>query len=89
MGSGFLTRRLEAPSPLVQAPEPPVAPSPLDKGKGAASSSSPRVAPGGSEDYRRRRLRRANGSLVTNPPLDADPPQKRQRTAGGAEGTGS
>jgi hypothetical protein len=45
-----------------------VAPRPLDKGKGAASSS---FAPGGagmSEEERRRRLRRADGSFVSDPP---------------------
>jgi hypothetical protein len=58
---------------------PAVAPSPLDKGKGAASSASAPGGTGGSEEERRRRLRRADGSLVL------EPPQKRQRTTGGAE----
>jgi hypothetical protein len=56
---------------------PPAALSPSDKGKGAASSSS---APGGSErseGERRHRLHRADGSFVTDPPLDSDLPQKR------------
>jgi hypothetical protein len=63
--------------------------SPSDKGKGAASSSS---APGGSgrlEGGRRHRLHRADGSFITDPPLDSDLPQKRKRTAGGAEEAGS
>ena len=68
-----------------------VAPRPLDKGKGAASGSS---APGGaevSEEERRRRLRRADGSFVSDPPVGAEEAgsQKHQRTAGGAEETGS
>jgi hypothetical protein len=52
---------------------PPAALSPLDKGKGAASSSS---APGGfgrSEGVRRHRLRRVDGSFVTYLPLDSEP----------------
>jgi hypothetical protein len=68
---------------------PPAALSPSDKGKGAASSSS---APGGfgrSEGESRHRLRRADGSSVTDPPLDSNLPQKLQRTAGGAEEAGS
>jgi hypothetical protein len=61
------------PQPAGAAPSanPAVAPSPLDKGKGAASSAS---APGdfrGSEEERRRRLRRADGSLVSEPPRSA------------------
>jgi hypothetical protein len=67
---------------------PPAAPSPLDKGKGAASGSSALGGPGGLEEERRRRLRRADGSFVTDPPVDSDPPQKRERTTGGAEGAG-
>jgi hypothetical protein len=50
---------------------PAVAPSPLDKGKGAASSASAPGSSGGSEDERRRRLRRADGSLVLEPPKSA------------------
>jgi hypothetical protein len=38
---------------------------------------------------RRHRLRRADGSFVTDLPLDSELPQKRQRTAGGAEEVGS
>jgi hypothetical protein len=45
----------------------PAAPSPLDKGKGAASSSSALGGTGGTEDERRHRLRRADGSLVSDP----------------------
>jgi hypothetical protein len=66
-----------------------VAPSPLDKGKGAASGSFALGGTGRLEEERRRRLRRADGSRVTNRPVDAVLPQKRQRTAGGAEETGS
>jgi hypothetical protein len=53
---------------------PPAALSPSDKGKGAASSSS---APSGSErseEQRRHRLRRADGSFVTDLPLDSNLP---------------
>jgi hypothetical protein len=66
-----------------------VAPRPLDKGKGAAGISSAPGGTGGSEEERRRRLRRVDGSLVMDPPVDSDPPQKRQRTAGEAKETGS
>jgi hypothetical protein len=45
-----------------------VASSPLDKGKGVASSASAPGSSGGSEEERRRRLCRANGSLVSEPP---------------------
>jgi hypothetical protein len=45
-----------------------MAPSPLDKGKGAASSASAPGGTGGSEEERRRRLRHADGSLVLDPP---------------------
>ena len=51
---------------------PVVAPSPLDKGKGAASSASAPGSSGGSEEERRRRLRRADGSLVSEPPRSAE-----------------
>jgi hypothetical protein len=47
---------------------PAVAPCPLDKGKGVASSASAPGGPGGSEEERQRRLRRADGSLVLEPP---------------------
>jgi hypothetical protein len=57
------------PQPSGAAPSAPVvAPSPLDKGKGAASSASALGGTGGSEEERRRRLRRADGSLVSDPP---------------------
>jgi hypothetical protein len=68
------------PQPAGVAPSAPtVAPSPLDKGKGAASSASTPGGTRGSEEERRRRLRRADGSLIS------EPPQKRHRTAGEAE----
>jgi hypothetical protein len=44
-----------------------VAPSSLDKSKGAASSASMPGSSRGSEEERRRRLRRADGSLVSDP----------------------
>jgi hypothetical protein len=70
-------------------------PRPLDKGKGAARSSSVPSGAGVSEEERRHRLHRADGSFVSDPP--PPPPvgaeeagsQKRQRTAGGAKETGS
>jgi hypothetical protein len=67
------------PAGVARSANPAVAPSPLDKGKGATSGVSALGSSGGSEEERRRRLRRADGSLVS------EPPQKRQRTAGGAE----
>jgi hypothetical protein len=68
---------------------PPTALSPSDKGKVAASSSSALGGSGRSEGERWHRLRRVDGSFVMDPPLDSDLPQKRQRTAGGAEEAGS
>jgi hypothetical protein len=61
------------PQPAGAAPStnPTVAPSPLDKGKGAASSASAPGSSGGSEEERRRRLRRADGSLISEPPRSA------------------
>jgi hypothetical protein len=58
------------PHPIGVAPSanPTVAPSPLDKGKGAASNASALVGSGGSEEERRRRLHRADGSLISEPP---------------------
>jgi hypothetical protein len=56
---------------------PPVALSPSDKGKGAASSSSALGGFGRLEGERRHRLRHADGSFVMDPPLDSDLPQKR------------
>jgi hypothetical protein len=57
------------PQPTGVAPSanPAVAPSPLDKGKGAASSASAPGSSGGSKEERRRRLRRADGSLISEP----------------------
>jgi hypothetical protein len=54
------------PSPVGVAPSanPAMAPSPLDKDKGAASSASAPGSSGGSEEQRRRRLRCADGSLI-------------------------
>jgi hypothetical protein len=43
-------------------------PRPLDKGKGAAGSSSTPGGTGGSEKERRRRLRHADGSFISDPP---------------------
>jgi hypothetical protein len=57
------------PQPAGVAPSAPaVAPSPLDKGKGAASSAFAPGGPEGSEEERRCRLRRADGSLILEPP---------------------
>jgi hypothetical protein len=57
------------PQPASMAPSasPAVAPNPLDKGKGAASSASAPGSSGGSEE-RQHRLHRADGSLVSDPP---------------------
>jgi hypothetical protein len=68
-----------------------VAPSALARASRASVAAS---APGGagvSEEQRRRRLCRADGSFVLDPPVGAKEAssQKRQRTAGGAQETGS
>jgi hypothetical protein len=74
------------PQPADVAPRvPPAVPSPSDKGKGPASSSSTPDAAGRSEEVRRHRLRRADGSFVSDLPRVSGSPQKRQKTAGGAE----
>jgi len=74
------------PQPADVAPRvPPAGPSSSDKGKGPACSSSTPDAAGRSEEVRRHRLRRADGSFVSDLPLDSDSPQKRQKTAGGAK----
>jgi hypothetical protein len=81
-----------APSAPTGASHVPVAaPRPLDKGKGAASSFS---APGGTrmlEEERRRRLRRADGSFVLNPPLGSrrSAPKSIRGPLVGAEESGS
>jgi hypothetical protein len=54
---------------------PPAAPSSSDKGKGVAGGSSSSGAIGRLEGERRHRLRHADGSFVTDPPLDSDPPE--------------
>jgi hypothetical protein len=75
------------PQPAYVAPRtPPAAPSSSDKGKGPASSSSTLDAAGRSEEVRRHRLCHADGSFVSDLPLDLDSPQKRQMTAGGTKG---
>jgi hypothetical protein len=60
----------EGPQPVGVAPSanPAMAPSPLDKGKGAASSASAPGSSGGSEEERRHRLCCADGSLISEPP---------------------
>jgi hypothetical protein len=62
---------------------PATAPRPLDKGKGAAGSSSALGGTGGVE---------GREVALTSPRrwvIHLGPPQKRQRTVGGAEETGS
>jgi hypothetical protein len=56
------------PAGVARSANPAVAPSPLDKGKGAASGASALGSSGGSEKERRRRLRRPDGSLILGPP---------------------
>jgi hypothetical protein len=56
-----------APNAPAVAPSTPAAPPPLDKGKGAACSSSGPGGTGGSEEERRRRLHRANRSFISDP----------------------
>jgi hypothetical protein len=55
------------PQPVGPAPSvgPVAAPSPLDKGKGASSDAS---TPGSSGGSKEKRLRRADGSFVSDPP---------------------
>jgi hypothetical protein len=53
---------------------PPAVPSPSDKGKGPASSSSTPDATGRSKEVRRHRLRRADGSFVSDLPQDSGSP---------------
>jgi hypothetical protein len=76
-------RRLEAPSLPAWLPAPPPWPrAPWTRVKGCKQRLRQYPAPGssgGSEEERRRRLRHADGSLIS------EPPQKRQRTAGGAK----
>jgi hypothetical protein len=83
-GSRSLVHRLGVPSPPVRplVPVLPWPPAPWTKGKGVASSAFAQVlwGFGGGEG---RRLRRADGSLVS------EPSQKRQRTADGTEGANS
>jgi hypothetical protein len=63
------------PQPADVGPKAPsAAPSSSDKGKGPASSSSAPDAAGRSEGVRRHRLRRADGSFVSDLPLDSDSP---------------
>jgi hypothetical protein len=62
------------------------APSPSDKGKGAASSSSAPDDSGRSKGERRHRLRRADGSFVTDPPLDSDLPRSARGQLAGPRG---
>jgi hypothetical protein len=66
-------------------------PPPLGQGQRGCKHLSAPVGAGVSEEERRRQLRRADGSLVSDPPIgveEADS-QKRQRTASGAEETDS
>jgi hypothetical protein len=87
-GSRSLVRRLEAPSMSAWLPAPPpwlpacpTWPPPLGQGQRAASSSS---APGGTGGQRKR----GNVSCATAMGHLFRTPQKRQRTAGGAEEAG-
>jgi hypothetical protein len=74
------------PHPVDVGPRaPPAAPGSSDKGKGPASSSSTPGVTGRSEEVRRHRLRRSDGSFVSDLPLDSDSPQKRQKTASGTK----
>jgi hypothetical protein len=56
------------PAGVARSVNPAAAPSPLDKGKGATSDASAPGSSEGSEEERRRRLRRADGSLILEPP---------------------
>jgi hypothetical protein len=84
-------RGIHIPGALVGGPQPadvgprapPATPSSSDKGKGPSSSSSTPDVAERSEEVRRHRLRRADGSFVSDLLLDLDSPQKCQKTAGG------
>jgi hypothetical protein len=70
----------EGPQPADVGPRaPPAAASSLDKGKGPASSSSTPGVAGRSEEVRRHRLCRADGSFVSDLPLDSDSPRSVRR----------
>jgi hypothetical protein len=56
------------PAGVARSANPAVAPSPLDKGKGATSGASTPCSSRGSEEERRHRLRRADESLASEPP---------------------
>ena len=85
-GIHILSALVGGPQPTDVAPRVSSAvPSPSYKGKGVASSSSTPNAAGRSEEVRRHRLCRADGSLVGDLPRDSGSPQKRQKTAGGAK----
>ena len=56
------------PTGVARSANPAVAPSPLDKGKGAASGAFTPGSSGGSEEERRRQLHHADGSLISEPP---------------------
>jgi hypothetical protein len=63
------------PQPTDVGPRAPLAaPSSSDKGKGPASNSSTLGVAGRSEEVRRHRLRRTDGSFVSDLPLDSDSP---------------
>jgi hypothetical protein len=69
-------RRLVAPSLPTWLPAPlpwllglpPWPPAPWTRAKGLQAVPLPQVAQGGSEEERRRRLRRADGSFILDPP---------------------
>jgi hypothetical protein len=56
------------PTDLAPSAGPAAAPNPLDKGKGTASGASAPGSSEGLEEERRRMLRRADGSFVSDPP---------------------
>jgi hypothetical protein len=59
------------PAGVARSANPAMAPNPLDKGKGDASGASTPGSSGRSDEERRRRLHRADGSLVMEPPRSA------------------
>jgi hypothetical protein len=68
-GIHILGAPVGGPQPADVAPRaPPTAPSSSDKGKGPASNSSTPDATGRSEEVRQHRLRRADGSFVSDLP---------------------
>jgi hypothetical protein len=87
-GSIFLVYRPEVPSPPMRAPElPPQPPAPRTRAKGLRAALPLRVAQGGRKERGDTDCIVPTGLSSRTRPL-IQTPQKRQRTAGGAEEAG-